>query len=87
MFFATNLRTYFETVLLLKFQGHLVNAETLSGQEGHLMISLRALYALWLQPMLISELTLFLLHLVRLMHYSFENLPISFTYVLSLLCT
>jgi len=88
MFFATNLRTYFRTVVLLKFQGDLVNAETLSsGQKSHLMISLRVLYALRLQSMLIGELTLFLLQLARLMYYGFENFPISCTYVQTLLCT
>lgn len=53
MFFVTKLKDYFGTVLLLKFQGDLVNAGVLSGQKGHLMIYLRALYALWLQPLLI----------------------------------
>lgn len=55
MLFISKLRHYFGAVLLLKFQ---VNTETLSGQKGHLVISLRAFYLLWLQPMLVRELTL-----------------------------
>lgn len=55
MLSVTNLRYYFRPVLLLEFQ---VNTETLSGQKGHLMISLRAFFVLWLQPVLVRELTL-----------------------------
>lgn len=83
MYFLINLRNYFGTVLLPKFQGDLVNAETLSGQKGHLMISLRALHALWLQPMLIWAEP----QLVRLCTIPLKIFPIPCRYVQMLLYT
>lgn len=73
MLFVTILRYCFGVVLLIKFHGELLNAETLSGQKGHLIISLGVLCALYLQPMLIRELNLLPLQLVRPIHYSFET--------------